>query len=269
MYIKAPTAKGNYRYVREYPAACRKETGKTYFVRTLGTRNIAEANKRQKEIDDLYDAEVNNILSRALIPKEERRALVDYLIQCDLLPANATDIDLATVNALLEKMQDIREAAANNKSVVAEFGIIPEFNLFEASNRLLDAKKKFSKRTHIPTAIDVIKVPYSRSPSQEPYTMEMVLEEIEKRYALPLTTNDKPSTHKLQHVYEAWENAKKRTPRQKQHVARAYKLLKDWFGNRPINAYSKQDMRDLLAAFQRMPKTLPPDIRALPSFKKQ
>ena len=61
MYIKPATSKSMCRYVRAYPTDCAQEIGKVNFVKSLGTRNIAEANKRQKEIDDLYDAEVYNI----------------------------------------------------------------------------------------------------------------------------------------------------------------------------------------------------------------
>jgi Phage integrase family len=267
MYIKAPTAKGMCRYVRPYPPDCAKELGKVNFVRTLGTRNIAEANKRQKEIDDLYDKEVYNIRSRARIPAEERYKLVAYLKGCELLPDDVTDIDLVTVQRLLKELKNDDRP----DSVAPRLDTITAPYKPMAWKRLHDAERAFLGEMNIPDLLDVHKTIY-RVPNGN-YTLQQVVDKvvdsIEKIYTPPTDANGKPSTYKLRHVYEKWEEKIKPQQHQKYRVSKAYTLLKDWCGDKPINSYKKEEITELLEAYQNTPAKLPPEIAKLPSFKNQ
>lgn len=95
MYLIRDKKSGIYKYKREYPVALRDAIGKRWFVYSLGTKELPEANKRFKDGQKRYEQAVEDYADyRYTVPPDIQLSLVPELKQRFFLPRDKKTVML-------------------------------------------------------------------------------------------------------------------------------------------------------------------------------
>ena len=248
VYIKRDPKTGTYKYRREYPKDISNLLGKTNFIRSLHTKELSEANAKCSDAAQEFQGIVDNIRTRNHVPLAERQELLAYLTEHNILPDRIDDLDLATIRHLIAQLHGTGK---------------PSMSL--AIRKLLKMERKFLQLPAMPDDFDIAKMLYQTKPWEKAKhsdnIVETIMARVEQIYTPPPTAV--ACKFKLRDVYERWEKEIAPSKRQKLHVQTVYAYLEDWCGNRPVNTYTKQELRELLDALKKLPLKLPSNIAIL------
>lgn len=105
MYLIRDKKSGIYKYKREYPVALRDAIGKRWFVYSLGTKELPEANKRFKDGQKRYEQAIEEYADYGyVVPPDIQLSLVPELKQRFFLPRDKKTVTLPDLMGVKERL---------------------------------------------------------------------------------------------------------------------------------------------------------------------